>query len=100
LNAGIPLRNRDPCGDTDSIIPSILDQRTNLPKVKVPVLLVCGARDVLFSPAGCNGQAERFAGTRRVKVEAVRNAGHAITLESTASTFRRKVSRWLEKRGF
>ena len=72
----------------------------NLPKIKVPVLVVCGTKDVLFSPAGCNGQAERFTGNRRVSVQSVRNAGHAITLERTASTFRRKVSRWLGKRGF
>jgi pimeloyl-ACP methyl ester carboxylesterase len=100
LDAAIPLRNRDPCGDTDSIIRSILDQRANLPKVKVPVLLVCGTKDVLFSPAGCNGQAARFTGTRRISVQSVRGAGHAITLERTASTFRRKASRWLVKRGF
>jgi pimeloyl-ACP methyl ester carboxylesterase len=100
LDAAIPLRNRDPCGDTDSIITSLLDQRANLPKIKVPVLLICGTKDVLFSPAGCNGQAERFTGNRRISVQSVRGAGHAITLERTASTFRRKVSRWLEKRGF
>jgi pimeloyl-ACP methyl ester carboxylesterase len=98
LDAAVPLRNRDPCGDTDSIIATLLHQRANLPKIKVPVLIICGAKDVLFSPAGCNGQAERFTGNRRLEVESVRNAGHAITLESTASTFRRKVSRWLEKR--
>jgi pimeloyl-ACP methyl ester carboxylesterase len=100
IDAAIPLRNRDPCGDTDSIIASILHQRANLPKVKIPVLLVCGAKDLLFSPAGCNGQAQRFTGTRRISVQSVRGAGHAITLERPATTFRRKVSRWLEKRGF
>jgi pimeloyl-ACP methyl ester carboxylesterase len=100
LDAAIPLRNRDPCGDTDSIIPSLLHQKANLPKVKVPVLLVCGTKDVLFSPAGCNGQAERFSGNHRVSVQSVRGAAHAITLERTASTFRRKVARWLVKLGF
>lgn len=100
LDAAIPLRNRDPCGDADSIITSLLNQKANLPKVKIPVLLVCGTKDVLFSPAGCNGQAQRFTGTRRISVQSVRNAGHAITLERTASTFRRKVSRWLVRLGF
>lgn len=100
LDAAVPLRNRDPCGDTDSIIASLLDQKANLPKVRVPVLIICGAADLLFSPAGCNGQAQRFTRNRRVDVQSVRSAGHAITLERTASTFRRKVSRWLERRGF
>jgi pimeloyl-ACP methyl ester carboxylesterase len=100
LDAAIPLRNLDPCGDTDSIITSLLNQKANLPKVKVPVLLVCGTKDVLFSPAGCKGQAERFTGNRRISVQSVRDAGHAITLERTASSFRRKVARWLIKLGF
>jgi pimeloyl-ACP methyl ester carboxylesterase len=100
LDAAIPLRNLDPCGDTDSIITSLLHQKANLPKVKVPVLLVCGTKDVLFSPAGCNGQAERFTKNRHVSVQSVRGAAHAITLESSASTFRRKVARWLIKLGF
>jgi pimeloyl-ACP methyl ester carboxylesterase len=100
LDAAIPLRNRDPCGDTDSIITSLLNQKANLPKVKIPVLLVCGTKDVLFSPAGCNGQAQRFTGTRRISIQSVRDAGHAITLERSASTFRRKVSRWLVRLGF
>jgi pimeloyl-ACP methyl ester carboxylesterase len=100
LDAAIPLRNLDPCGDTDSIITSLLNQKSNLSKVKVPVLLVCGTKDVLFSPAGCEGQAERFTKNRHISVQSVRGAAHAITLESPASTFRRKVARWLIKLGF
>jgi pimeloyl-ACP methyl ester carboxylesterase len=100
VNAATPLRNRDPCGDTGSIIRALLQQAANLRSIKVPVLIICGSADVLFSPAGCKGQAARFTGTRRLTVETVRKAGHAITLERPASTFRRKVSRWLAKRGF
>jgi pimeloyl-ACP methyl ester carboxylesterase len=100
LAGATPLRNRDPCGDTNSIIPALLQQGANLRNIKVPVLLICGTADRLFSPGGCNGQAARLTKNRKVTVESVRNAGHAITLDAGASTFRRKIGRWLEKRGF
>ena len=41
-----------------------------------------------------------FTKNRHVSVQSVRGAAHAITLESSASTFRRKVARWLIKLGF
>jgi pimeloyl-ACP methyl ester carboxylesterase len=100
LDGVTPLRNRDPCGDTNSIIPALLQQGANLRNIKVPVLLICGTSDRLFSPGGCNGQAVRLTKSRKVTVTSVRNAGHAITLDAGASTFRRKIGRWLEKRGF
>jgi pimeloyl-ACP methyl ester carboxylesterase len=100
LSGATPLRNRDPCGDANSIIPALLQQGANLRNIKVPVLLICGTADRLFSPAGCNGQAARLTKSRKVTVESVRNAGHAITLDRGASTFRRKIGRWLQKRGF
>ena len=28
--------------------------------MKVPVLVVCGTKDVLYAPFGCEAQAERF----------------------------------------
>jgi pimeloyl-ACP methyl ester carboxylesterase len=100
LDGATPLRNRDPCGDANAIIPALLQQSANLRAIRVPVLLICGTADRLFSPAGCNGQAARLTKSRKVTVESVRGAGHAITLDAGAATFRRKIGRWLEKRGF
>jgi pimeloyl-ACP methyl ester carboxylesterase len=100
IDAATPLRNRDPCGDIESIIPALLQQRAFVPKIKVPVLVICGTDDALYSPLGCSMQADRFTGSRRVSNQIVRNAGHALTFERTAASFRRKVSRWLEKYGF
>lgn len=96
----LALRNRDPCGDIESIIPALLQQQAQLPKIRVPVLIICGTKDALFSPLGCRSQADRFGRRRGVTVESVRGAGHAITLDQPARTFRRKVSRWLARRGF
>jgi pimeloyl-ACP methyl ester carboxylesterase len=100
LTAATALRNRDPCGDTDSIIRSLLQQRKFMPRIKVPVLVLCGTKDALYSTLGCEAQKERYSKSRSVKLELVRGAGHALTLERTASTVRKRLSRWLSKRGY
>jgi pimeloyl-ACP methyl ester carboxylesterase len=96
----LALRNRDPCGDINSIIPALVQQQSQLGNVRVPVLVICGTKDALYAPLGCESQGDRFTRARRVTVEQVRRAGHAITLDRSAASFRRKVSRWLKKRGF
>ena len=98
--AADPLRNRDPCGDDNAIIPALLQQRANVKRIHAPVLVICGTRDALYSALGCRGQAERYTRARKVSVALVRGAGHALTLEKQAPTFRRKLGRWLKRRGF
>jgi pimeloyl-ACP methyl ester carboxylesterase len=100
LNLALPLRNLDPCGDIASIIPALLQQSGNVATVKVPLLILCGTNDALYAPLGCRMLGERFKRARSVTVGAVRNAGHAITLERSAPSFRQKASRWLGRRGF
>jgi pimeloyl-ACP methyl ester carboxylesterase len=99
-DAATALRNQDPCGDLDSIIAALLQQRAELARVRVPVLVICGTNDALYAALGCRMQADRFSRSRSVTVELVRRAGHAITLERSAASFRRKLSRWLRRRGF
>jgi pimeloyl-ACP methyl ester carboxylesterase len=98
-DAATSLRSKDPCGDIASIIAALLQQRALLPKVKVPVLIVCGTKDALYNGLACKMLGERFTRSRSVKVELVRNAAHAITVERPAATFGRKISRWLKRRG-
>ena len=93
-------RSRDPCGDTDSIIPALIQQGSTVPKIKVPVLEICGTKDALYSKLGCEQQFERFTGSHSRTLALVRGAGHALTLERQAPDFRRKVGRWLSKRAF
>jgi pimeloyl-ACP methyl ester carboxylesterase len=99
IDAVTAARNRDPCGDTASVIPALLRERS-VAAIKVPVLVICGTRDVLFSPLGCGLQRDRYTGARSASLALVKNAGHAVTLEREAATFRKKVSRWLARRGF
>jgi pimeloyl-ACP methyl ester carboxylesterase len=99
IDAAIPLRNRDPCGDTASLVPGLV-QGGSVKAIKVPVLVICGTRDALYSPKGCRVQKDRYIGARDVSLALVKNAGHALTLEREAPTFRKKVSRWLARRGY
>jgi pimeloyl-ACP methyl ester carboxylesterase len=98
--AVIGLRNRDPCGDTVSLLNALLRQKSALPKIKVPVLVICGEKDALFTPKACRAQKDLYSGSRSASLESVRQAGHAPMLERTASIFRAKIGRWLRKRRF
>jgi pimeloyl-ACP methyl ester carboxylesterase len=100
LDAASALRNRDPCGDTNTLVPALLQERAQVGKIKVPVLTICGTKDALYSSLGCGQQEERYTHSRSRTLELVKGAGHALTLERTAGTFRKKVGRWLKRRGF
>jgi pimeloyl-ACP methyl ester carboxylesterase len=100
LQAASALRNPDPCGDTASIVPALLQQRPNVAKIRLPVLIVCGTRDALYSPLGCGQQRDRYTHSRSRTLELVKGAGHALTLGRSAGTFRKKIGRWLTRHGF
>jgi pimeloyl-ACP methyl ester carboxylesterase len=94
-----PLHPPDPCGNNLSLTDAINQQAAGARKIKVPALVICGGSDVLYAPFGCDAQAERFGGKDKRSV-LVKNAGHGLPLEKPAATFRRKLGRWLAKRGF
>jgi pimeloyl-ACP methyl ester carboxylesterase len=95
-DAAIPLHYPDPCGDNYSLIDTIQRQAANVGKVKVPVLVACGANDVLYAGFGCEAQADRFAkGSSLI----LKNTGHGVPLERSARTFRKRLSRFLGRYG-
>jgi pimeloyl-ACP methyl ester carboxylesterase len=100
VKAALPLQYRDPCGDNLSLAPAIAAQSARMGRIKAPVLVACGRRDALYSPFGCEEQLKRYTGARNRRLLLVPNAGHALPLERTASIFRKRVSRWLRRRGF
>jgi pimeloyl-ACP methyl ester carboxylesterase len=100
IDAAFALRNLDPCGDSRSIVPAIVQGGGSVKAIKVPVLVICGTRDALFSSKDCRLQKSRYIGARDVSLRLVKNAAHAVTLEREAAAFRKKVSRWLARRGF
>lgn len=93
------LRSRDPCGDSASLVPAIEQDQKSLADVEVPVLLVCGERDVVIPLFMCKNM-KRWYRRAPLSIASVRDAGHGLTFERTAPIFRRKVSRWLRSRGF
>ncbi|MGH2979465.1 MAG: alpha/beta fold hydrolase [Solirubrobacterales bacterium] len=95
-DAGVALHYPDPCGDNYSLIAAIQRQPPNVRKVKVPALVVCGRNDVLYAPFGCEAQADRFSRGRTV---ILRNTGHGVPLERSAKTFRKRLGRFLDRRG-
>jgi pimeloyl-ACP methyl ester carboxylesterase len=98
--AATPLRARDPCGDGGSIIDALVQELKALPGVKVPVLLVCGREDAAIPSFACPYLKKRYVGSGDVSLVFVPKAGHALTLERTAPTFRRRVATWLSAHGF
>jgi pimeloyl-ACP methyl ester carboxylesterase len=94
------LRARDPCGDGASIIDALVQDLKSLSRVKVPVLVVCGKEDSAIPSFACPYLKRRYVGSGDVSLSFVQNAGHALTLERTAPTFRRRVARWLSAHGF
>jgi pimeloyl-ACP methyl ester carboxylesterase len=95
----VPLHPADPCGLNLTLIDALNKQAAGVRTIKVPALEICGANDVLYAPYGCEAQIERFA-SKDKKTVIVKNAGHGLPLEKPARTFRRKLGRWLSKRGF
>jgi pimeloyl-ACP methyl ester carboxylesterase len=94
------LRARDPCGDGASIVDALVQDLKSLPGVKVPVLIVCAREDAVIPDFACPYLKRRYVGSSDVSLFFVRNAGHALTLERTAPSFRRRVATWLSAHGF
>lgn len=97
------LRNLDPCGDFISILPSNLVTTLHLlglGRIQVPTLLLCGAEDVIFPPLACGLQQALYSGTSDFTYSSLPDAGHAITVEAPAPELRRRISDWLDARGF
>jgi pimeloyl-ACP methyl ester carboxylesterase len=99
-DAATGLFGRDPCGESASVIPAILLQKKTLPKITVPVLVICGKADVFYVGFGCAFQRGRYTRARERSLALVPGAGHAITLGAGARVFRAKLGRWLEGHGF
>jgi pimeloyl-ACP methyl ester carboxylesterase len=95
-DAAVKLHYPDPCGDNYSLIDTIQKQASNVGKVKVPVLVACGTKDVLYAPFGCEAQAERF---KKGRTLILGNTAHGVPLERAAKTFRKRLGRFLDRSG-
>src|SRR3954447_6042286 len=106
IAGAIASRLRDPCG----LIPSTATTASlnftgattgtmGLGEIHVPVLLVLGAMDPVFTHDGFNQQARYFTGSRDVTAVLMPGTGHFEMLDRNAPRFRALVADWLGTRG-
>ena len=96
LDATVARRTRNPCGDLATVMQGSQVNLANLGSIDVPVLLIIGAQDRLYSPPAVEDEASRFTGTRDVTFRIVHGVGHAISLDGDGRAFARRIAPWLE----
>ncbi len=97
--AALPQLTSTPCGDLASYSAAPATDIPNLPRIRVPVLAVQGARDTLFPAPDVRRQARRFTGSRSVTFETLPDAGHALTFERTHLRLEAIVASFLSRHG-
>src|SRR3954469_18342205 len=107
LRAAVRLRNRNPCGLVLSVSQSPFMNAAIAPQgaggdgdVTVPVALVLGADDPVFTHDGFTQQAQHFTSSPDVTSFLMANTAHFEMLDRSAPRFRAITSEWLTTRGF
>jgi pimeloyl-ACP methyl ester carboxylesterase len=99
LDAAAPLQNRNPCGDIASVLQTLFVDQFRVGEISVPVLLVYGDKDKVFSApeatGGLSAQRNLYRGTNDVTEVLLKDTGHFMTLEQSAPRFRASLSTWL-----
>jgi pimeloyl-ACP methyl ester carboxylesterase len=99
VDAALPLRNRDPCGNVASFATGALVDVLRIREITVPALLLFASDDSLYDqPAAGRNQARLFTGSSDVTLEFF-GGGHALPLQRSAPELRVTVSDWLTRRG-
>jgi pimeloyl-ACP methyl ester carboxylesterase len=91
-------RNPDPCGDNAGLVRFAVVNQQGVGSITAPVLLVFGEKDAVFQSDAMAKQAALFTGSRDVTTRSIPKAGHALTLERSASLTRSVVADWLTAR--
>ncbi|HET9770526.1 MAG TPA: alpha/beta hydrolase [Acidimicrobiia bacterium] len=97
VRKAVPAPNPDPCGQARSIPPGIFNDEVNLARIDVPVLLVFGDKDAIFSPDAARQQASRYFGSPEVTLEMIPDTSHFPILEATLPTTVAAVDKWLDR---
>ena len=94
------LRERSPCGELNSAVPTGLVQPAFYREVTVPVLLIFGRQDQVFPPPAGENHRTLYTASPDVTLFEIDNAGHTLMLQRTAEEFRTKLSGWLAAHGY
>ncbi len=92
-------RELNPCGDFISILSAIPLDTLLITKIKVPVLVMSGTKDLVFDPARVKLQSALFRGSPKVTTKIVTGATHGITLEPTKVDIVANLDAWLTENG-
>lgn len=91
------LRNRDPCGDNASLARLAVVNRMRLSRIRVPVLLLFGEHDPVFTADAADAQAAAFTASDAVELHRIPRAAHALTLERSGGQARAHTAAWLSR---
>ena len=100
-DAATAMRNRDPCGDVQSLAAAVATNQANAPSIAVPVLLLYGTADPAYQqPQAGEDQRNLFSGSKDVTLRFFAGQAHALTLERAAPDVQSAAAEWLARRGF
>jgi len=102
LDASVPMRNRNPCGDLSSAatVSNYHEKSGRLGAIHVPVLLIYSDDDLIFTQEGAEQQRAHFTGTDDLTWVMLEDAGHFPMLERRAADHRQELLDWLEDHSF
>ncbi len=94
-------RNRDTCGELTSALQALLaDQLFTRIGIDVPVLVISGRNDALFTPPTNRIQAAAsYPASGDVQLVELSNTGHAVTLGNSRRVFQVEMEEWLSAHG-
>jgi len=100
-DAATAMRNRDPCGDVQSLAAAVATNQANASSIAVPVLLLYGTADPVYQqPQAGQDQRNLFSGSKDVTLRFFAGQAHALTLERAAPDVQSAAAEWLARRGF
>jgi hypothetical protein len=100
-DAATAMRNRDPCGDVQSLASAVATNQMNAPSIGVPVFLLYGTADPAYQqPQAGQDQRNLFSGSKDVTLRFLAGQAHALTLERAAPDVQSAAAEWLARRGF
>lgn len=98
--AVLAKHNRDPCGDLLSALGALATDQVMTRSITVPVLVISGTNDALFSPPTNQLQASTaYPASSDVALTELADTGHAVTLGRTHEAFRAAMDKWLTAHG-
>jgi pimeloyl-ACP methyl ester carboxylesterase len=107
IAGAVASRQRNPCGMVPSTVSTVnlnyIDAntlKTGLAQIDVPVLLVLGALDPVYTHDGFFQEASYFTGSNDVSAVLMPGTGHFEMLDRNAPRFRALVADWLDTRGW